>query len=174
VPSQSAYLSGISATRRGHRTVAVFAMSRMRGIASNVSLVLDVSVAAQWFLRDENDEGAGALLTQIASLGAYVPALFHWEIQSVLIGAERARRIDPADVDAALGALRDLPIVVDSAGERVFSGSELHVARHYDLTPYDAAYLALAAGRHLPLATFDAALAHAASDRGVIVVPSAR
>ena len=145
----------------------------MRGIASDTSLVLDVSVAAKWFLRDETDEGAGALLTRVASLGAYVPALFRWEIQSVLLRAERASRIDPSDVDAAFDALRDLPIVVEAPGERVFSGSEVHLARHYDLTPFDAAYLALAAGRRLPLATLDGALAHAASDLGVIVVPSA-
>jgi predicted nucleic acid-binding protein len=146
----------------------------MRGIASDMSLVLDVSVAAKWFLHDEKDDGAGALLTRIASVGAYVPALFRWEIQSVLLGAERASRIEPGDVDAALDALRDLPIVVEAPGERVFSGSELHLARHYDLTPYDAAYLALAAGRRLPLATLDADLAHAASDLGVVVVPSTR
>jgi predicted nucleic acid-binding protein len=146
----------------------------MRSIASDMSLVLDVSVAAKWFLLDEKDDGAGALLTRIASVGAYVPALFRWEIQSVLLGAERASRIDPGDVDAALDALRDLPIVIEAPSERVFSGSELHLARHYDVTPYDAAYLALAAGRRLPLATLDAALAHAASDLGVTVVPSTR
>jgi predicted nucleic acid-binding protein len=136
-----------------------------------VSLVLDVSVAAKWFLPDETDDGADEVLTQIASSGAYVPALFRWEIQRVLIGAERANRIEPEDVDAALEALRDLPIVVESVGEHVFSGSELHLARHYDLTPYDAAYLALAAGRRLPLATLDTALVHAVADLGVIVVP---
>ena len=144
----------------------------MTGIDSDMSLVLDVSIAAKWFLRDEKDDGAGAVLARIASVGAYVPALFRWEIQSVLLGAERANRIDSDDVDAALDALRDLPIVVEPAGERIFSGSELHLARHYDLTPYDAAYLALAAGRRIPLATLDAALAHAASDLGVTVVPS--
>ena len=63
-----------------------------------MSLVLDVSVAAKWFLRDEKDDGAGALLAQIASVGAYVPALFRWEIQSVHLGAERANRIDPNDL----------------------------------------------------------------------------
>jgi hypothetical protein len=59
-------------------------------------------------LRDEKDDGAGAVLAQSNSLGAYVPALFRWEIQSVLLGAERASRVDPSDVDAALDALRDL------------------------------------------------------------------
>ena len=136
-----------------------------------MSLVLDVSIAARWFLRDERDEAAVALLARVAEDGAYVPALFRWEIQSVLLGAERASRIDSDDVDAALEALRDLPIIVESPGERVFSGSELQLARHYDLTPYDAAYLALAAGRRLPLATLDLALMHAASDLGVAVVP---
>ena len=92
----------------------------------------------------------------------------------MLLGAERANRIDPDDVDAALDALRDLPIVVESPGERVFSGSELRRTRPYDLRPYDAAYLALAAGRRLPLATLDTALVHAASDLGVTVVPSTR
>jgi len=108
-----------------------------------MSLVLDVSIAARWFLRDERDDGAAALLARVAEDGAYVPALFRGEIQSVLLGAERASRIDPDDVDAALDALRDLPIIVESPGERVFSGSELHLARHYDLTPYDAAYLGI-------------------------------
>jgi predicted nucleic acid-binding protein len=139
-----------------------------------MSLVLDVSVAAKWFLRDEIDDGAGALLATVAAVGAYVPALFRWEMQSVLLGAERASRLDADDVDAAFDALRDLPILVEPPGERVFSGSELHLARHYDLTPYDAAYLALAAGRRLSLATVDAALARAATDLGILVVPSPR
>ncbi len=139
-----------------------------------MALVLDVSVAATWFLRDERHEHAARILTRVAAEGAYVPALFRWEIQSVLLGAERASRIDPDDVDAALEALRDLPIVVEPPGERVFPGAELQLARHYDLTPYDAAYLTLAASRRLSLATLDAALIHAASDLGVTVVPSGR
>jgi predicted nucleic acid-binding protein len=135
-----------------------------------MALVLDVSVAATWFLRDARDEHAAKILTRVASEGAYVPALFRWEIQSVLLGAERASRIDPDDVDAALDALRDLPILIEPPGKHVFAGTELQLARHYDLTPYDAAYLTLAASRHLPLATLDAALTHAASDLGVVVL----
>ncbi len=147
-------------------------MWRTTGTDSSMPMVLDVSIAASWFLLDESHEGAAALLVRVAEDGAYVPALFRWEMQSVLLGAERASRIRPDDVDAALEALRDLPIIVEPPGERVFAGSELHLARHYDLTPYDAAYLALAAGRRLQLATLDAALAHAASDLGIVVVPS--
>jgi predicted nucleic acid-binding protein len=135
-----------------------------------MALVLDVSIAAKWFLPDERSSSAGALLDRVLEEGAYVPALFRWEMQSVLLGAERANRIDPDDVDAALDSLRDLPIAVDPAGERFFFGNEVRLARHYDLTPCDAAYLCLAASRNIPLATADSALAHAARDLGVVVL----
>jgi predicted nucleic acid-binding protein len=136
-----------------------------------VALVLDVSIAVKWFLQDEGDDVSPKLLERVAAETAYVPALFRWEIQSALISAERSNRIDAEDVDAALEALRDLPILVESPGERVFSGLEMHLARHYDLTPYDAAYLALAANRRLPLATLDGALLRAASDLGLETTP---
>lgn len=135
-----------------------------------MALVLDVSVAAKWFLQDERDAFAELILNRVATIGAYVPALFRWEVQSVLLGAERSGRIEPDDVNAALEALRDLPIIVDHPGERVFAGTELQLARYYDLTPYDAAYLALSASLRLPLATMDVALAHAAADLGVDVL----
>lgn len=136
-----------------------------------MGFIVDVSIAAKWFLRDERSNSGDALLELVITEGAYAPALFRWEMQSVLLGAERANRIDADDVDAALDSLRDLPIVIESAGERFFSGNEIRLARYYDLTPYDAAYLALAANRNLPLATTDGALAYAARDLGIVVIP---
>jgi len=132
-------------------------------------LVLDASVAVGWFLTDERSAFSFAILERVSVDGAFVPALFRWEIQSALLGAERANRIDQEDVDRAMELLRDLPMAVESPGERVFAGSELHLARHYGLTSYDAAYLALAAHRRIPLATLDAALAHAARDLAIEV-----
>jgi predicted nucleic acid-binding protein len=135
-----------------------------------VAFVLDVSIAAKWFLPDEHNRLAEALLDRVALEGAYVPALFRWEIESVLLGAERADRIEPNDVDEALDALRNLPIHIESPGARFFSGNEVQLARHYNLTPYDAAYLSLAANHSLPLATADNALAYAARDLGIAVI----
>ena len=139
--------------------------------ASNMAVVVDVSIAAKWFLPDERSQAAGALLDRVSKGGAYVPAFFRWEMQNVLLSAERADRIGANDVDAALESLRDLPIAFEPAGDRFFSGNEVRLARHYDLTPYDAAYLCLAASRNIPLATTDAALARAARDLGLVVVP---
>ncbi len=135
-----------------------------------MSLVLDVSIAATWFLRYEHDPIAAAILDRVELEGAHVPALFRWEIESVLINAERDGRISPEDVDAALEALRDLPIAVADPGSRVFAGSEMIFARHYDISPYDAAYLSLAENHRIPLATADASLASAARDLGVDVI----
>lgn len=133
-------------------------------------MVVDVSVAAKWFLTDERDRFAYSILDRILQEAAYVPALFRWEIQNVLLAAERAKRITPSEVDDALEALRDLPIIVDFPGDRAFSGTEMQLARYYDLTPYDAAYLALAANRHVPLATSDAALMYAGRDLGIVLL----
>lgn len=135
-----------------------------------MALVVDASIALKWFLRDERSPLANTVLEQIRTDGAYVPALFRWEIQSVLLVAERAYRLTRDDVDEALDFLRDLPVIMDPAGERAFSGTEVELARQYDLTPYDAAYLSIAAGRGLPLATADAELAHAARDLSVSVL----
>lgn len=136
--------------------------------------MLDASVAAKWFLFDERDRFAALVLDRVAVDGAVVPALFRWELENVLLSAERAGRIDPNDVDAALETLRDLPIEVDSPGTRFFAGGEVRLARYYDLTPYDSAYLALAATRRLPLATFDDRLAYAARDLGLTLLAERR
>ena len=71
------------------------------------------------------------------------------------------------DVDDAVETLRDLPITVDRVDERLFVGNELRLARHYDLTAYDAAYLALALHHGAVLATRDAELCRAAKDLGL-------
>jgi predicted nucleic acid-binding protein len=135
-----------------------------------VAFVLDVSIAAKWFFPDERSRLADDLLDRVLFEGAYAPALFRWEIENVLLGAERADRIEPNDVDEALDLLRNLPIRIEPPGERFFSGNEVQLARHYNLTPYDAAYLSLAASHSLPLATADDALAYAARDLGITVI----
>jgi hypothetical protein len=68
------------------------------------------------------------LLAGVLEDGTYVPALFRWEMQNVLLSAERADRIDADDVGAALDSLRDLPISLEPAGECFFSGNEVRLA----------------------------------------------
>lgn len=135
-----------------------------------MALVVDVSVAAKWFLSDERSGFANSILEQIAREGAYVPALFIWEIQNVLLSAERASRMTSSEVDEALEAIESLPIFVEAVPQRLRAGIELALARHYHLTSYDAAYLALAAHRRVALATSDAKLSRAGRDLGITLL----
>jgi predicted nucleic acid-binding protein len=139
-------------------------------------LILDPSVAAKWFIGGEASEAAEVILDRIAAGEiACAPALFRWEIENLLLSAQRAGRIDGADADRALDALRDLPVRFEEPGDRFFAGAEMHLAQAYDLSAYDAAYLAAAANLDAELVTADAPLDRAARDLGlrtVLIRPS--
>jgi predicted nucleic acid-binding protein len=135
-----------------------------------MALVVDVSVAAKWFLSDERSGFADSILERIARESAYVPALFIWEIQNVLLSAERAGRLTPNEANEALETVEDLPIFVEAVPARSRSGIEVQLARHYHLTSYDAAYLALAAHRRIALATGDTKLCSAGRDLGIALL----
>jgi len=123
--------------------------------------VLDASIAAAWLLPDEVSAVADALLHRTASGGALAPDLLWHELRNILLVAARRSRLPATEIAPAIARLRRLPIeTADTA-----SGGDPRVvalAQAHDLTAYDAAYLALAADRALPLATADRALRRAA------------
>jgi predicted nucleic acid-binding protein len=119
------------------------------------------------FYPTERGSFANSILERVAREGAHVPALFVWEIQNVLLSAERAARATLNEVDEALEALASLPIFVEAVPERPRSGIEVSLVRHYRLT---SSYLALAAHRRIALATCDAKLARASRDVGIMLL----
>ena len=85
----------------------------------------------------------------------------------MLLVAERRGRL----VDAAVtmhDLLRDFSVTVIESAQIV---SEIAFARKYQLSVYDAAYLALAVVEKAPLATLDARLARAAAAEGYFFTP---
>ena len=129
--------------------------------------VLDASVAAKWFLADEFSSGADAILKRAETEAAVAPTIFSLEIQNLLLSAERAGRIGPEAVEDALDQLRDLPVRLVTSGDRFMPGAELALAREFDLTAYDAAYLACADDLNVELVTAHAPLERAARDFGL-------
>lgn len=134
----------------------------------NGSLVLDVSVALGWCFEDEITSASMDLLTDLWTHDIVVPALWHTELANALVMGERRHRIDAVAIASFLGLMRDLRIETD-VGANV--DSVIETARRFGLTAYDAAYLALARHRSIPLATHDAALRRAAGEAGITLLP---
>jgi len=130
-------------------------------------LVLDASLALQWFLEDEAGRKYSlSVLTSLSEKRAVVPPLWFYEVGNGLLMAYRRKRIAQEQIDGFLTRLKDLPI--EAATQAPAELLELPaLAQTHGLTNYDAAYLSLALRLRLPLATTDAALRRAATAAGV-------
>lgn len=130
-------------------------------------LVLDASLALQWFLEDEADrEYSLGVLASLSERRAFVPLLWFYEIGNGLVMAYRRKRITPDQIDGFLSRLLALPIDVhEQTPAEILNLPSL--ARSHGLTNYDAAYLDLALRLDLPLATTDSVLGKAAMAAGV-------
>jgi predicted nucleic acid-binding protein len=133
-------------------------------------IVVDASVALAWCFEDESSAGTDAALDRLADEGAVVPAIWPFEVANALRTAERRGRLDLADTARLRGLLEALPIEVEPIDLPTAVGDLVDLARTLDLTAYDAAYVALAARRGIPLATIDDRLRRAARTAGVELV----
>jgi predicted nucleic acid-binding protein len=95
--------------------------------------------------------------------------LWFYEVGNGLLVAYRRKRISVGQIDDFLRRLGALPIEV--AQQTPSSLLKLPaLARLHNLTNYDAAYLAIAVGSNLPLATTDSALRKAAAAADVQIL----
>jgi predicted nucleic acid-binding protein len=131
-----------------------------------MAFVLDTSVALALALPDEAapPEVRDRLL---AGERIVVPGVFPYEVVNGLLVARRRGRVDHRTVQRALAAIEQLE--PDIATPR--SLTEIYeAAQKWELSSYDASYLALATSRGIALATLDARLADAARAAGVSVL----
>ncbi len=130
-------------------------------------LVLDASLALQWFLEDEaNRKYSLAILASLAEKRALVPILWFYEVGNGLLMAYRRKRISLEQIDGFLTRLAALPIEAAQQPSADVLGLPA-LAQIFGLTNYDAAYLALAQQLNLPLATTDTALRKVAASANV-------
>lgn len=135
----------------------------------SASFIVDASVGFAWVYQGQATPETDQLLNDVA-VGAtvIVPALWYLEMSSILLIAQRRRRLTAVQRKAALEKLTALQFTVDEEGTRHAFGKTSELAEKYGLTIYDAIYLELALRRSLPLATRDEALKTAAKQGGVI------
>jgi predicted nucleic acid-binding protein len=136
-----------------------------------MAFVCDASVALAWCFRDEANADTDRLLADaIAGKQIFVPAHWPTEILGALSRGARRQRIEARDLDQFLDDLAQFNIVVDLRGMQEQWAEALPLIRTYQLSAYDAAYLALAKRLQLPLATFDSSLRMAATVEGVSLI----
>jgi predicted nucleic acid-binding protein len=129
--------------------------------------ILDCSVTMAWYFRDEAKAYANAVRRALSVARAVVPALWPLEVANILVLGERRGRSTEAEASKWLRFLQMLPIHVDDETPTRAWSDILHVARSYDLSAYDAAYLELAIRLGLPLASLDDKLKATAASAGV-------
>jgi len=132
--------------------------------------ILDASLTLQWFLEDEADRKYSlSVLALLAENTALAPPLRFYEVGNGLVMALRRRRITAEQIVEFLERLRALPVrAVEQPPEEVLELPAM--AQKFELTNYDAAYLAAAIRLNLPLATTDQGLRRAASLAGVSIL----
>lgn len=117
-------------------------------------IVLDASAAAELVLHTPI---AARLVARIGDTAIHVPHLIDLEVCSALRALERSKVVATADAEQALSDFQALDLVRHP--------HDLLVDRIWDLrgnlTPYDAAYIALGEALGAPVITCDRKLAHA-------------
>ena len=107
---------------------------------------------------------AVAALEQVATKGGVAPRIWWYEVRNALLMSERRGRISSQQVAEAVAQSRRLRVEMDDSPDE---SSLFELARRFNLTIYDAAYLEVALRRSLPLATLDRRLRTAARETGV-------
>jgi predicted nucleic acid-binding protein len=136
---------------------------------TNGRLVVDASIVAKAYLKDEAfSDIAAALLGDFAhgTVELFAPQVLLCEIPSALEKAVRRGRISAHDADQAISQFFDLGIVTvgDTNTLPELISSAYRVARRLGGRIYDALYLIVAEGLHIPFITADRKLYTVASD----------
>lgn len=127
--------------------------------------VLDNSVAMRWHLSTNKKKDqiySEEVLKSLANAKALVPELWHLEAANVLLAAEKNAHSTVGEVERFISQLENLPIFVDTLTAKKALNRTIILARQYNLSSYDAAYLELAIRKCIPLATLDKNLIKAA------------
>lgn len=136
-------------------------------------VVVDASVALAWCFPDETNAAADRILAELEKYTLLIPAIWPLEIvNAVLVGA-RSHRLREPEAQRFLELLQSLPLMEDTEPVSESAIRVYPLARKYDLSAYDAAYLELAARRNASLATVDKKLRKAAERAGLSIFAGA-
>jgi predicted nucleic acid-binding protein len=128
---------------------------------------VDASVALAWCFPDESSGYADRVLVALNGQTIVVPAVWSLEITNALLVGERRKRLRQPEILRFVTLLEGLSIFQDGQAVSDNVSNVLPLARVYDLSAYDAAYLELAIRHNAPLATLDRKLQKASNKAGI-------
>ena len=127
------------------------------------AFVLDASLAMEWLSRDPSAT-ALAKTSLFDDRVAVVPALWRYEVMSVITRWQRQGEITAAEAALLLNDALQLPFAIIEEGS---ADAVVEAAGVHGLSAYDATYLRAAMVAGEPLATLDKSLIRAAAAVGV-------
>ncbi|MSP96178.1 MAG: PIN domain-containing protein [Betaproteobacteria bacterium] len=120
-------------------------------------IVLDASVAVEWFLPSggPGQRYAEKILERIGAgeLVPAVPDLWHYELGSVLVAAKRDKRISAAKLGVSQSTLRALEF--ETLAVELNAAEVVDLSLRFHLQGYDVVYFELARRLEVPVATLD-------------------
>ena len=122
---------------------------------TTADIILDSSVIAKWFFPEESGQLALKIkddfTTNVTSISA--PLLLYWEINNLLKTATKRSRITAKSAVSVYEAFLKLNFIVYSSEELM--AKTLKIAIRFDISSYDASYVALAEYLQKPFFTAD-------------------
>jgi predicted nucleic acid-binding protein len=132
-------------------------------------VVIDASTALAWCFPDESSDYADGVLVALEGKTILVPSVWSLEIANAVLVGERKKRLRQPEILRFTTLLESLPVLEDVQPVGDHIGNILPLARQYNLSAYDAAYLELSIRHSAPLATLDDRLESAAKQAGVTI-----
>ncbi len=130
-----------------------------------MAFVLDASVALGWVAARQASAYSRRMRLRARREPYHAPALWRLEVVNALRSLERRRALSADAADTAIDILgRMHPVIHEAAMPLV---DLLRLARKFDLSAYDASYLALALELRMPIACSDGALKGVLTRAGV-------
>ena len=130
-------------------------------------VVVDASTALAWCFPDEASGYADDVLVALEGKTILVPAVWSLEVANAILVGERKKRLRLSEIRQFTTLLESLSPVQDTQPVSENVVNVLPLARQYNLSAYDAAYLELSVRRGAQLATLDGKLRKAAQIAGV-------
>ena len=130
-----------------------------------MAFVLDASVAVGWVVAKQATAQGKRLRLRARREPYHAPSLWREEVVNALRTLERRRAISSGASAVAIDILERMQPIIHPGSTPL--ADLLALARRFDLSAYDASYLALALDLGMPLACRDGPLKTAAARAGV-------